>query len=197
MHEGIRYPCDLCEYVATDQSNLKKHKDSIHEGIRYFCEQCDYAATQRASLKRHKSRQHKTLRKKNSNLYTDKNRLMDYYKTHRQEEDYTDRKQQSNLQNKAFRYLCDLCNFAATQKSTLKRHMKTSHKISSVSSAFIDKGSEVKKRGKKPNDDAANDGTHAVHVCGFCEVHVLQSELESHLEDHCLTLQDYERLGRN
>ena len=42
-HEGIRYPCDLCDYAATTLTNLKKHKKSKHEGIRYPCDQCDFA----------------------------------------------------------------------------------------------------------------------------------------------------------
>ena len=197
IHKGNRYPCDLCEYVATMPSSLKVHKESKHEGIRYPCDQCEYAATQISSLKRHKNLRHKTLRKKTSNLYMVKNKSRECYITPRQEEDHNDRRLKGIFKNKTLRYPCDQCDFAATQQLTLIRHMKTSHKVSSVSLPFNDKGSAVKKRGKKPDENAYNDGTHAVHVCGFCEVHVLQSELESHLEDHCLTLQEYERFRRN
>lgn len=31
-HEGIRYPCDQCEYTTTDLSVQKGHKKSKHEG---------------------------------------------------------------------------------------------------------------------------------------------------------------------
>ena len=60
-HEGIKYPCNQCDYVATQQSNLKTHKKYKHMGIRYPCEQCDYAATQQGSLKRHMKRKHEGL----------------------------------------------------------------------------------------------------------------------------------------
>ena len=30
MHEGVRYPCDQCEFTATRLGYLKKHKRSQH-----------------------------------------------------------------------------------------------------------------------------------------------------------------------
>ena len=45
-HEGVRYPRDQYEYVATRDANLKRHIDSIHEKVRYPCDQCEYAATE-------------------------------------------------------------------------------------------------------------------------------------------------------
>ena len=57
-HEGIRYPCDQCDYVGNYASNLKLHKRSTHEGIRYLCDQCENAATQHSDLKSHKKAKH-------------------------------------------------------------------------------------------------------------------------------------------
>ena len=61
-HEGIRYPCDLCDYAVTDQRNLKRLIDSKHEGIRYPCDQCKYAATTQGDPKRHKKYKHEGIR---------------------------------------------------------------------------------------------------------------------------------------
>merc|ERR1719319_725511 len=36
-HEGIRYPCSICDYKATQKSHLKTHVTAIHEGVRYMC----------------------------------------------------------------------------------------------------------------------------------------------------------------
>ena len=37
-HEGIKYPCDQCEYQATRKGNLDQHKRSVHKGIKkYTC----------------------------------------------------------------------------------------------------------------------------------------------------------------
>ena len=61
-HQGLRYPCDQCEYVATEVHNLKLHIDSKHEGVRYPCDHCDYAATQACVLKKHIENKHEGVR---------------------------------------------------------------------------------------------------------------------------------------
>ena len=58
IHEGVRYICDLCDYAATTLSVLKRHKDIIHEGVRYPCDQCEYAGTYKSALNKHKSMKH-------------------------------------------------------------------------------------------------------------------------------------------
>ena len=44
-HEGVKFPCDQCDYKATEKGSLLKHIKSIHEGVKIHCEQCDYKAT--------------------------------------------------------------------------------------------------------------------------------------------------------
>ena len=58
IHEGIKYPCNHCDYQATQQTHLQKHIQSVHEGIRYPCNQCDYQATQQCHLQRHIAAKH-------------------------------------------------------------------------------------------------------------------------------------------
>ena len=53
-HEGVRYPCSECEYVATQAGNLRLHKENKHEGVWYPCSECEYVATQAGHLKSHK-----------------------------------------------------------------------------------------------------------------------------------------------
>lgn len=53
-----KYPCDQCEYKATRQWNLKKHKLSVHEGVKYGCDECDYKATDQSQVKKHKRGKH-------------------------------------------------------------------------------------------------------------------------------------------
>ena len=57
-HEGIKYPCNQCDYQATQQSNLQTHIQCIHEGVKYPCNQCDYQATTQSNLQRHISTKH-------------------------------------------------------------------------------------------------------------------------------------------
>ena len=47
-----------CEFEATQVCNLKLRKASIHEGIRYPCEACNYTSTTAANLKQHKVCRH-------------------------------------------------------------------------------------------------------------------------------------------
>ena len=58
-HEGIKYPCNLCDYQASYQSHLTTHIQSKHEGIKYPCNQCDYQSTQQSNLQTHIKRKHK------------------------------------------------------------------------------------------------------------------------------------------
>ena len=44
IHEHVEYPCEKCDYIATQKSILKLHIRSIHEGLKYPCEKCDYTA---------------------------------------------------------------------------------------------------------------------------------------------------------
>ena len=55
VHDGIKYQCDHCDYKATTQYNLKKHKMSVHEVIKYQCDICGYKAVQKGTLKIHQS----------------------------------------------------------------------------------------------------------------------------------------------
>ena len=32
-HEGVRCPCDKCEYAATEAGSLKRHIKSKHKGV--------------------------------------------------------------------------------------------------------------------------------------------------------------------
>ena len=57
-HEGVRYPCNQCEYAATQPGVLKIHIENIHEGVRYPCGQCKFVATQSCHLKTHQKRKH-------------------------------------------------------------------------------------------------------------------------------------------
>lgn len=99
-HEGVRYNCNLCQYTASQQSILKQHKMTEHEGVRYVCDQCDYQATQTSSLKRHKLTQHEGLKQPNlAKLY-------------------------------GISYDCDQCDYKATQLSSLKRHKMAKHEDS-------------------------------------------------------------------
>ena len=45
--------CNLCDYQATQQSNLRTHIKSVHEGVKYACNLCDYQAKIQTNLTVH------------------------------------------------------------------------------------------------------------------------------------------------
>merc|ERR1712179_692609 len=86
QHNGVRYTCDLCDYVGdggnlnyhkkaehyhrypykcpncektfSENSNLWRHRKSQHEGITYQCHFCKYKAKQTTHLKTHIKTRH-------------------------------------------------------------------------------------------------------------------------------------------
>ena len=53
INEGVKFPCDQCDYKATNKGHLKSHVLSIHQGIRFPCDQCDFKATRKDILSKH------------------------------------------------------------------------------------------------------------------------------------------------
>ena len=52
-HEGITFPCDKCNYVATYIGTLNRHKQTTHEGIKFPCDECEYSGASLSYLKKH------------------------------------------------------------------------------------------------------------------------------------------------
>ena len=57
-HEGVKFPCDQCDYKATLKRNLLTHIESLHKGITFACDQCEYKATYKNALLKHQKRKH-------------------------------------------------------------------------------------------------------------------------------------------
>ena len=60
MNEGISYPCQQCDYKATQQSDLNRHVKAIHDGVRNPCQQCE--AFDLSTLNRHVKSKHEGVR---------------------------------------------------------------------------------------------------------------------------------------
>ena len=53
IHEGVKFPCNQCDYKATQKGNLMTHIKSRHQGVIFPCNLCDYKATQKSNLMTH------------------------------------------------------------------------------------------------------------------------------------------------
>ena len=72
VHEGLRFPCDMCSYSATRPDKLKLHRERKHlnpsprkvrkskyeEGQEHFCDKCDYKSDKIKNLQAHMVRVH-------------------------------------------------------------------------------------------------------------------------------------------
>ena len=50
--------CPECRKVFSLKANMLQHYRSVHQGIKYPCNQCDYQATKRGNLQKHIQRKH-------------------------------------------------------------------------------------------------------------------------------------------
>ena len=60
IHDKNLFKCSYlgCKYEAKMMASLVKHEETKHLGKRYPCEYCDYKATQRGTLKTHRRSMH-------------------------------------------------------------------------------------------------------------------------------------------
>ena len=53
VHEGKRFECDECSFQAKWQDSLIYHRRFKHQGVSYPCSLCDWKAARKNHLKRH------------------------------------------------------------------------------------------------------------------------------------------------
>ena len=56
------YPCVQCQYIATKSNHFKSNVQSKREGVKFPCDTCDYIAGDPDTLKRHNSIKHVEVR---------------------------------------------------------------------------------------------------------------------------------------
>ena len=60
IHEGIKYPCNQCDYQATEKAKLRQHIAGKHSDTILQCELCGYQTKWRVHYNAHK-KTHKTV----------------------------------------------------------------------------------------------------------------------------------------
>ena len=98
----MRYPCDKCDFRATNSHKLKLHIARKHVG--YSCSKCDYTSDSLKNVNMHIQSKHERAR------YPCKQ--CDHVKSKHIE----------------VRYPCNICDCTASTASNLKQHIKIKHK---------------------------------------------------------------------
>jgi len=128
VHRGIVFPCDHCDYKATQKGHLKAHIQSLHGKTTVcFCNLCDKKFSSKPSLRYHIYNYH-TVKKDNGNFST----VMESGKIKCRDcdKEYLNRNnllRHFNIVHKGFRVSCDMCDFKAGEKSALKTHIQSIH----------------------------------------------------------------------
>lgn len=111
-HELNKFPCQLCDYQATQKSHLTQHNNSVHQNIKIQCTMCGHKAAHLGHLKTHIQSQHKEVKKTLCVLCNKEfSGLYNHIKS----------------KHKGVTYNCNICQYKITQNSHLTRHIKTLH----------------------------------------------------------------------
>ena len=112
MHEGVNYPCELCEHKAKQRPGLKRHMALVHNiGKELLCEQCDFQTRHNEKLKKHVKIKHEGIKKvcdKCCKTFSERKHLQ---------------RHMDSVHNNV-RFQCDQCDKITTQKGDLIRHIK-------------------------------------------------------------------------
>jgi hypothetical protein len=115
-HQGIRFPCDKCDYVGVEKRNLTRHLMKHDENCKtFFCDQCDYKTGETRHLRLHIDSKHRGI------LFPCD--MCEYKATVKK-----DLKRHKNAVHLGIRHKCDICEKHFKYKSNVTLHMKTVHK---------------------------------------------------------------------
>ena len=58
VHDGVKYPCGICDHQSTSKGNLTKHQRAVHDGVKFPCEECGHQETSKGNLAKHQRSTH-------------------------------------------------------------------------------------------------------------------------------------------
>ena len=126
-----KFPCDSCNYIATQIGNLYRHKKIIHKinvikkqkEIRSLeCDQCKFIAPSKSKMNLHRRKHNLTVKTK-SEFPCDQCGYKAYQKVHLNRHLV----RIHGLDLKGFTYPCNFCNFCASDRYNLENHIKITH----------------------------------------------------------------------
>jgi len=153
--------CDQCDYTATCQQSIKRHREAIHEGVMKFaCSGCTMMSYDRQQLRIHITRVHKTQPEVRI-----KTLACDLCKTDEEHKctelllsdgrpkkfscdkgtgcSYSGKtpealkRHQENIHDGVFKYFCSACEYKSYDKNSVQTHLKKHNKGDSAKVRFV------------------------------------------------------------
>ena len=106
----------MCDYQATTKYNLTQHKQSVHYSIKYSCIICGLKVSRQSNLSHHIKSKHSS--------------ESEYHFCASCNKQFLSKSALSNhtrLAHQGITYICDICPFKTTIKSSLAKHIKSIH----------------------------------------------------------------------
>ena len=115
--------CDQCKFVSTSKTGLLQHSKKIHFETKIFCDLCDFSASRVNLVTRHKERIHikkrYTCDQCSDGIYSSQCGL----------------KRHKDRAHKGIVFPCHACDYNASRKYHLKRHIYSMHNTSEEKTA--------------------------------------------------------------
>jgi len=136
------FPCDQCEYVATQNGHLKRHVFAKHSLVKVECKNCEKKFTLKESLRRHVKEVHgnTTFSCPECDFVGRRQDSLNYHMQckHSKEKSTCDEcgfqaetmkliKKHKLKVHRGVTYPCDKCDYVTADKSSLYYHMKATH----------------------------------------------------------------------
>ena len=112
----MTYNCNICQYQATQKSNLSSHIKSVHFKERFPCKICDYEATGKGHLSRHVKNVHQ--KSENVNCTECNKSIQRGGLTQHMKIFHTGEQTQ---------FKCNICTFETIYKYNLYMHVRSVH----------------------------------------------------------------------
>ena len=176
IHENIRYekrfPCDICDYIATVPSQLKYHKKIKHEKSEIFkCEFCDHQTTYKGHLKRHVLTVHQK-----ENLPLQKCEICEFTTVN------PDGLRQHMATHIEKQFQCEFCDKQFTVPASLRRHTEIYHQEKLLKCDFCD--FETRQKSAFKNHWAKHE-KQSMKKCDVCEFSTTNKwYYEKHMHKH-------------
>ena len=197
-HQGLRFPCSICEYRAFYKHDLDNHMKAKHMEATFKCEKCDYSTHCKSNLTKHKAFRHegktfpcsecnfKAARK--SSLRQHVKSIHENVKYNCSACDFSGTQQGDIIKHKnrvhlGIEFKCNECDYVGKENILLQRHVASKHEVAQKFKCKICSFRSNMKRNLQKHFEAIHKYKHKKYICNKCHKSFALSEyLKRHMK---------------